>query len=104
MIDIRGDSYYFNVTTQTEWDCAMNGNCGGNKLVVDIQPAHTLTQMEIDIQSLKVDLNRMQTEKDAEVLLRNSNPVLKDAYEKYETVYKLMKQTMDAMEGNDGGG
>lgn len=104
MIDIRGDSLFFNVSYTTEWDSTINNHMGGNKLVVDIMPAGNLLQMQTDIESLRIDLERMQREKDAEVLLRNSNPTLKDAYEKYETVYKLMKQTIDAMEGNDGGG
>lgn len=99
MIDIRGGNY-FTVTTMTEWDSTLNGNTGGNKLVVDIQPANALIQMQADITSLRVDLARLQTEKDAEIMLRNANPSLKDLHKKYMSVYKLVK----TMEGNDGSG
>lgn len=104
MFEVRGDPGFFNITTMTEWDSAANGNCGGNKLVIDIQPAFQLTQMQTDINSLRFDLERMRQESDKEFMLRNSNPSLKDAYEKYQTIYKLVKQTVDAIEGNDGGG
>ena len=101
MIEIRGDDRFFTVTNTTEWDAYMNNSCGGNKLVIGIIPAPELTQMYDDIKTLQMQVRSMNQERDMETILQNSNPAVKDAYEKYQTIYKLVRQSMDTLKGDE---
>ena len=102
MIDIRGDGWYIDVKHSTEWDSNLNNHAGGNKSVIQIDPGVELENMKNDIVALKNDLALMRQEKDEEVMLRNSHPGLKDLYDKYQSVYKLVKQTVDTLEDENG--
>lgn len=99
MIEIKTDwSDFFDIQTSTEWDCNMNDHCGGNKLVIKVNPAYKLTQMETDITNIKFendDLKRkMQDFLDREAQeakLREDWPALQDVWSQYQMVKHMLE-------------
>ena len=101
MLDIEGDlNGYIEVQSTTIWDAQLNNGAGANKVVVTVQPGWQLTNLQNDLVELKAKVEKMQKETDEEILLRSTNAGLKEAYDKYQTVYNLVKQTVDVLDNN----
>lgn len=96
MIEIRGDNEFFDVAVNSEYDSNLNNYQGGDKIVVNIAPGYKLTQLETEIQNLKLEIDELKNKEINEEILRENNPALKDAYDQYKVVFKLVKKAQEA--------
>jgi len=91
MVEIKGDSHFIAVNTNTIWDSNMNDYAGGNKLEVSVSGCPELIRMQSTLQTLENRLYILEAREAEEKRLRDENPGLKDMHNKYKIVYELVK-------------
>ena len=99
MIDIRGDGLFINVNHTSEWDTQLNNYAGGNKAIIQIDPGMDLVNMKADLVDLQSRFALFLEEQEREAQARANNPALKELYDQYRVVYKLVKKAEDMTSG-----
>ena len=76
---------------------------GDAELQVTVEGNFEVINMMTDIRTLMNRVDELYYEQDKEKRLRESNPALKDLYNKYKVVYELVKADDDDDRCNGGG-